>query len=269
MRPTTRGNALAETIVALAVLTPFLGGIALLGKQLDIKHKSFDALRYSLWERTVWSGNAKPDASIATEAIDRAFGNPSAGVVATDSLYSEGVSQNPFWRHHRQALLTSPPGSSLSFQSSDAQVPVDAGYLLMPGLAHGAGAVGAAANALQMDDLALNRRAFASATIEANIRPLLAQRDSSNAAPLTQRATGALLSDSWSPRSEDELGRRVDGITADELIETLELPSRPLAMQALSKGGPLYGEGQYGWDPRLRPRSTALPSAYVIEREED
>ena len=40
-------------------------------------------------------------------------------------------------------------------------------------------------------------------------------------------------------------------------------------MQALSKGGPLYGEGQYGWDPNLRPRSNALPSAYVVEREDE
>jgi hypothetical protein len=59
----------------------------------------------------------------------------------------------------------------------------------------------------------------------------------------------------------------VDRITANELIEDLELPGRILSMQAPIKGGPLYGEGQYGWDPRLRPRSNALPSAYVVERE--
>jgi hypothetical protein len=262
MCATNRGNATIETIVALAVLSPFLGCIALLGKQLDVKHKSFDALRYSVWERTVWSGNAKSEADLTNEALDRSFGDPSAGVVATDSL-RPGVSRNPLWRHFRQSLLTTPIGSALSLDSSNDSVPVDVGYVLVPGLAHGTGPVGVAAHALRMDDLDLNRRSFASATIEANIRPLLAHGDS----PLTQRATGALLSDTWSPRNENDFGRRVDRITANELIEDLELPGRILSMQAPTQGGPLYGEGQYGWDPPLRPRSNALPSAYVVERE--
>lgn len=262
---TLRGNALAETIVAVAVLSPFLGGIALLGKQLDVKHKSFDALRYSVWERTVWSesgANSKSDAAITTEALDRSFGNPTAGVTGVEFLRSAGVSQNPLWQHNRRPLLMTP---STAMRLARESSPVETGYVWMPGLAHGAGAVGAVAQALQMDDLGLNRHTFARATIEANIRPLLAHRGSSE--PLTQRATGAVLSDTWSARDEAEFGRRVDRITANELIERLELPGRPLGMHALGKGAPLYGEGQYGWDPRLRPRSNALPSAYVVERE--
>lgn len=261
------GNALAETIVALVALLPFVGGIVLLGKQLDVKHKSLDALRYSVWERTVWSesgANAKSDTDIAMEARDRAFGDPSTGVLSAESLRSAGVSRNPLWRHQGQSSLTSPSSSAISSSLVDGVAPVEPGYFLMRGLAHGSGPVGVAATALQMDDLGLNRNAFATATIEANIRPLL---DLTGTEPLTQRATGALLSDTWSPRDENEFGRRVDRVTANELIETLELPGRPLALQALGKGGPLYGEGQYGWDPRLRPRSSALPSAYVVERE--
>lgn len=263
MRTANQGNAMVETVVALAVLSPFLGCIALLGKQLDVKHKSFDALRYSVWERTVWSGNAKTDAAVTIEALDRSFGDPSTGVVAGVSLRSDGVSRNPLWRHYQQSLLTSPASNAVSFRSSDDNVPVDAGYVLVPGLAHGTGPVGVVADALRMDDLDLSRRSFASATIEANVRPLLARGE----AALVQRATGALLSDTWSPRDEDELGRRVDRITANELIEALELPGRILSMQAPGKGSPLYGEGQYGWDPQLRPRSNALPAAYVVERE--
>jgi hypothetical protein len=235
---------MVETIVALAVLSPLLGCIALLGKQLDVKHKSFDALRYSVWERTVWSGNAKSDADVRIEALDRAFGALRAGVTAIDSLRSDGVSQNSLWRHYRQSLL-----NGVSSHATDDAVPVDVGYALAPGLAHGTGAVGAVADALRMDDLNLNRRSFASATIEANIRPLLAHGD----LPLIQRATGALLSDTWSPHDETDFGRRVDRIVANELVEELELPGRILSMQAPTKGGPLYGEGQYGWDPQLRP----------------
>ncbi len=261
MRSTNRGNAMVETVVALAVLTPFLGCIALLGKQMDVKHKSLDAVRYSVWERTVWSGNAKTDADVRIEALDRTFGDPSAGMMAIDSLRSQGASQNPLWRHYRQPLMNAP----ISFQTGESASPVEVGHVLMPGLAHGTGPVGAVARALRMDDLNLNRRAFASATIEATIRPLLAHGD----VTLAQRVSGALLSDTWSPRSESEFGRRVDGITANELIEDLELPGRVIALQALSKGGPLYGEGQYGWDPQLRPRSSSLPAAYVVERGDE
>lgn len=263
----SRGNALVETIVALVALLPFVGGIVLLGKQLDVKHKSFDALRYSVWERTVWSGsgaNAKSEADIAMEARDRSFGDPGTGVLSPGVLRSAGVSWNPLWRYHGQSLLASPSSRAISSHLQDRAVPVEPGYVSMPGLAYGAGSIGAAAAALQMDDLGLNRRSFAAATIEANIRPLL---DDTDAEPLTQRATGAVLSDTWSPRDENDFGRRVDGITANELVESLELPGRLIALQALGKGGPLYGEGQYGWAPQLRPRSNALPSAYVIERE--
>ena len=262
-----RGNALVETIVALVALLPFLGGIVLLGKQLDVKHKSFDALRYSVWERTVWSesgANGKSNADIAAEALDRSFGNPATGVLPTDSLRSTGVSRNPLWNHRGQPLLTSPSSNAISSQLSDGEAPVELGHVLMPGLAHGSGPVGIAAAALRMDDLELTRRAYATANIEVNIRPLLRGAD---VEPLSQRAAGAVLSDTWAPRDENDFGRRVDRITANELIEALEQPGRPVAMQALGKGGPLYGEGQYGWEPQLRPRSNALPSAYVVERE--
>lgn len=268
IRSTSRGNALIETVVALLALSPFLVGMALLGKQLDVKHKSYDALRYSLWERTVWSSrgsNAKSDTDITIEALDRSFGHPHTGISSAASLRADGISQNPFWRDGRRSLLRGPPGAAISSRHDEDAPPIEAGYLWVPGLAYGDGPLAVVAQALRMDDLNLNRRAFATATIAASVRPLLTQlaAPNTNHAPLTQRATGAVLSDTWSSRDEAEFGRKVDNVTADELIETLELPSRPLSMQSLSKGGPLYGEGQYGWDPDLRPRSNTLPSAYI------
>jgi hypothetical protein len=260
------GNALAETIVALTALLPFIGGIVLLGKQLDVKHKSFDALRYSVWERTVWSGsgaNAKSDMELTMEIVDRAFGDPRAGVLAAGSLQSAGVSRNPLWQHHGQSLLTSPSGAATSARFRDDVAPVDAGRAFMSALTHGSEPLAATASVLQMDDLGLNPHGFASATIAASIRPF----PGSSERPLEQRATGALLSDTWSPRDEQELGRRVDDITANELIERLERPGRVIALQALGKGEPLYGEGQYGWVLRLRPQSNVLPAAYVGERQ--
>jgi hypothetical protein len=87
--------------------------------------------------------------------------------------------------------------------------------------------------------------------------------------PISYVAQGAVLSDVWSSRDEGEFRRKSDSITANEIVEALERPARPLAMQSMSKGGPLYGEGQYSWDPDLRPRSNVLPSAYVVDREDD
>ena len=260
-----RGSALLETLVALAALAPFLTGMVLLGKQLDVKHKTYDALRYSVWERTVWS-NAKPASDITIEALDRSFGHPLAGVSATNTLRANGVSRNPLWTERGRRLLADAPASS----HSDAASPVSAGYVLVPTLAHGDGPLSATTNSLRLRDLELNARAFATATLTANVRPVLAERAQLNAdrRPITHVATGALLSDVWSSRDESEFRRKADNLTADELVEALEMPARPLAMQSLSKGGPLYGEGQYSWDVDLRPRSNALPSAYITDRED-
>jgi hypothetical protein len=50
------------------------------------------------------------------------------------------------------------------------------------------------------------------------------------------------------------------------MVEKLEAPGQPIAMQAIGKGKLLYGEGQFAADPDLRPRSTVLPSAYITRK---
>lgn len=265
-----QGNALVETIVALLALSPFVAGIVLLGKQLDVKHKTYDALRYSVWERTVWSDggrNGKSAGDITIEALDRSFGHPHAGTLAADALRSEGVSQNPLWRQGAQHLLVDAPNAAVATEAP----PVGTGYALVPALAHGGGPLSSISQALQLDHLELNPGAFARARLTANVRPVLSERAQPDSATssITHVAHGAVLSDVWSSRDEGDLRRKSDSITADEVVERLEMPGRPLSMQALRKGGPLYGEGQYSWDPDLRPRSNALPSAYVTDREGD
>jgi hypothetical protein len=279
-----RGTAITEVIVALLALSPFLIGIPLLGKQLDVKHKSMDATRYAVWERTVWrsggAGNRKDATEIALEARDRVLGDPRAAVVATETLRTDGITENRLWRDMaNERLLDYEDGAQpVDVEQNSAREPVEVGYMFVPAFAYGGGAISTAASVLRVHELGMDARTFASADSRVALRPLLQarartpvslQRDDPSEADepaLIQHATGAILSDSWSSHDEREFGRRVDELTIDEFVETIELPSRILALNALAKGEPLFGEGQYAWDPDLRPSSVTLPRAYVEQR---
>jgi hypothetical protein len=279
-----RGTAITEVIVALLALSPFLIGIPLLGKQLDIKHKSMDATRYAVWERTVWrSGgaeNRKDATDITLEVRDRVLGDPYAAVVASNTLRNDGITENRLWRDmaNRRLLDYQNDAQPIDIEQRIAREPVEVGYLFVPALTYGGGVVSTAASVLRVHELGMDARTFASADSRVALRPVLQartrtpislRRENANEADepaLVQHASGAILSDSWSSQDEREFGRRVDELTVNEFVETIELPSRILALNALGKGEPLFGEGQYAWDPGLRPSSVTLPRAYVEQR---
>lgn len=278
------GHALAETLIALLALAPFIAGVVLLGKQLDIKHKSYDVTRYSVWERAVWrsggSQNTKAPAQITLEARDRILGDPRAGVVHVESLANEGITENPLWRDLAQQRLLDYQDdvAALQLQLDEGSPPIEVGYLLVPSLAYGEGLLASAGQLLQVEDLQLSRRSFATSDLQVSVWPTLALKaqsarslgsltnDTQPEPSLLHRANGALLSDSWSAIDERDFRRRVDSLTTDEFIETLELPARPIGSMALGKGELLYGEGQFAWDPNLEPNSTTLPTPYITRR---
>jgi hypothetical protein len=278
------GNAMAETIVALLALSPFVVGIPLLGKQLDIKQKSYDSARYSVWERTVWrsdgASNRKTDEDITLEARDRTLGNPRAGVADVESLRSEGITENPLWRNWQRKRLLNYENTEAPIQVTytEQSTPVAVGYWLVPGIAYGEGALGDVQHALHLDGLNLNQRSFARSSTAIGIKPMLGEladrpvslgertRRETQRAEQVLTSTGAVLSDTWSSRNEDAFQRRVDDVTVNELIEQLELPGKVIGQQALGKGKQLFGEGQFGWDPDLKPRSDTLPAAYMDGR---
>ncbi|HEY6643039.1 hypothetical protein [Povalibacter sp.] len=279
-----RGNAMAETIVTLLALAPFIVGIPLLGKQLDIKHKTYDSTRYAVWERTVWrsdgASNRKSEDDITLEARDRTLGSPLAGLIDVERLRTQGITENALWRDwQRQRLLHYEDNAMpVNLTYNERPTPVDVGLFLVPGIAYGDGVVGNVQQLLQLSSLNLSRRAFASSTIAVGVRPslgrladhpvTLGEREAPEAdrGQIVHRASGAILSDTWSSRNEDAMRRRIDDVTVNELVERFELPGRPIGLQALGKGEPLYGEGQFGWEPDLRPSSTVLPAAYIERR---
>ena len=283
LRSRAAGHALTETLIALLALAPFIGGVVLLGKQMDIKHKSFDAARYSVWERAVWrSGgahNTKAPEQITLESRDRILGDPRAGLVHVDSLASEGITENPLWRDlDKERLLSYQDVTALRMEHDEGAPPVDIGYVLVPSIAHGEGLLASAGQLLQVRDLDLSRRSFATSELQVSVRPVLSLRaqrprtlgaftnEPESQPPLLQRASGALLSDSWSANDEQDFRRRVDWVTTDEFVEALELPARPIGSMAMGKGELLYGEGQFAWDPKLEPSSTTLPQPYITRR---
>lgn len=279
-----RGSAMTETLVALLALAPFLIGVPLLGKQADIKHKTFDAARYGVWERTVWrnhgTGNVKSVDDITLETRDRVLGDPKAPLLDTAALRTEGITENHLWRdRNRERLIDYERNARGLAQTLDERAtPVGVGNFMVPSLAHGDGLVASLAELLRVQDLDLNRRAFAEADVQIQVRPRLSelassprslgQRAESDARhdPLSLEARGAILSDTWAASDESEFRRRVDYVTTNELIEFLETPARALGALALGRGRPLYGEGQFAWEPELKPRSTDLPAAYVERR---
>jgi len=271
------GNATAETLVALLALAPFIAGIPLLGKQLDIKQKSYDATRYAVWERTIWSAtgtHAKSVEEIALEARDRTLGDPQVGIESSEVLQTQGITENAFWRDvHRESLFDY-QNTPVAYQEDEQSTPVEVGRWLVPSIAYGDGALASVARALDVRDLNLNRRAFATVVGTLTLRPVLedladhhrslaGRADQRDHTPIVHRTGGAILSDTWATSDENDFRKRIDDLALDEFVENLELPGRPVGMQAQGKGKPLYGEGQFGWDPDLRPWTTTLPSAYV------
>jgi hypothetical protein len=255
---------MVETMVALLALSPFIAGMVLMGKQLDVKQKSYEAARYTVWERTVWrstgTSHTKRDEDISLEARDRVLGDPRAPITSPAELRAAGITENPLWRGRDQQRLIEhhDAGAAFAVDSSESAAPVQSGYVFVPGIAHGEGVLGRIAHALQLSSLKLNRHSFVASTVSLGLVPLWGDSDR-----VTQRAGGALLSDTWSARDENALRSRVDDVTTDELLGHLELPGRPLGMQAPEKGKALYGEGRFGWSPDLRPQSSTLPAAYV------
>jgi hypothetical protein len=279
-----QGNAITEVIVAMLVLAPFIVGLPLLGKQLDVKHKAVDAARYSVWERTVWrdhgNSNRKTPEDITLEARDRALGSPRAGLLPATELRARGVTENPLWVDRQQRRLLNYTDDSMPFTTriAVANDPVRVGLALVPELAYEGGVVRAAARLIGLEPLGLTDRAFAQTNLRLEVRPLLgqlAQRTpslrresavSTNVPPLVQSASAAILSDAWSARDEASMRRLVDRLVVNEALEVIEAPGRPLGELAIGKGRILYGEGQFGWDPNFHAESTTLPRAYVHTR---
>lgn len=121
-------------IVAAAVLVPLFLLIPLLGKEIDIKHRTIQAARYQAWEYTVWyTGNAQlPDgfddvsqpvkstSVTEREARRRFFSTNTLPIEYGDRSGWDDADRNPLWQTHvGTSLYTGGDGPDSYFTAND------------------------------------------------------------------------------------------------------------------------------------------------------
>lgn len=115
-----QGQAMTEfAVVAAFVLVPLFLLIPLLGKYIDIKHKTIQAARYEAWEYTAWNSDrtsgrfkgftktipVKTFRDTKRESINRFYSDPSATLETTDKQAWQSARLNPLWFDHKGDAL--------------------------------------------------------------------------------------------------------------------------------------------------------------------
>lgn len=129
LRQKQYGQAMTEFIVVAAfVLVPMFLLVPILGKHIDIKHKTIQAARYEAWEYTAWNkGNSnrnrderfpasrflgygtnpipeKNYEQLKIEANKRFYSAPGSAI-KRDDLTKTSFTVNPLWEDHRDTPL--------------------------------------------------------------------------------------------------------------------------------------------------------------------
>jgi len=82
-----KGQSLAGfLVVAVFVLVPTFIGLTYLAKTGELRHRSYEAARYSAWEKTAWPDNGGSHAKSADRVIDSKNDGKSAGSTAAGRL---------------------------------------------------------------------------------------------------------------------------------------------------------------------------------------
>ena len=265
-----RGQATVEALVSTLALVPLLILTPYLGKYLDVKSKTIESVRYSTWERSIYSDpraswgsdeHSKDDQSIANEARSRILGAHRAPILSTAS----NPTNNPLWRDHVGDDL-------VSFDRLGGT-----GYSLNE---NGVDSTRGATVALTISDfsigpidfgLGLNTESKADARLSLDLKPLpnfarrgaaidIEQRSITDPdTPLTPLSqAGQFFSDSWVPGSEDNFADRIDGLVVDEVLTFGVAPGTQTFGRFF-----FFREAKGGRDSDLTSESDVIPRSYV------
>ena len=212
------GQGMVGFIVGVTLfVVPVAIGINYISRIGDAKHKSYEAARYSVWERTVWHQsdnryNRKSDQDIQREITVRVFGEQSrpldsvadrARVLPEDIIWDNhlyGWEQNGDGR--RDPILETPPedgAEPVVANITDSQAP---------------GSFSNAINSIASVALQLDRNGFYNGQISIQLQRDPNIIDELNAAlgdgePLTSTTNNAMLVGAWNANGPSDVRRTV------------------------------------------------------------
>ena len=282
-----RGDALTETLISLLALIPLFIIIPYIGKYLDVKDKAAGAIRYLTWERTILSDptaswgaveNSVSDARLNQQVAVRVLGDPREPIFTLVDGTADVFTPNPLWVDYKADNLVSLGAYGLTDDDPDAGNPSDltpgallferqAPILYSPSVETLAFGVGAGDVDL-IESLDLNEQGFVSGSVSIPMLPIpeferkgiaIDIKPPDTTTPrVVMPASGAILTDSWVPGSEDNFAGRTDGLVTDEILQLLVAPGTYTFGNTL-----LFNEGRKGQDPQLESTTTVLPEKYV------
>ncbi len=298
-RPSARsaGQALTEFVILCLAIVPLFLAIPVLAGYFDLKHRSQQASRYAVWERTVWSPEAgawknggaqavKPDARLQKEVDRRIFNHP------LHPLQDEEVSEDPLWTDHaygrlvRDSAARDESGNPQSYRvltrGSLDDTPVR-NPLVDPVASDGIPFVGEALagilqaldgilDALPIDTecrfeavdaengLNLSRRSYARVDLSVPLEVALAP---AAAEQMSMTPSAAILSNSWAAPDEDMFRDRVGRAVTNEWVDCITWPlSTFFGFFALGTNEVLFGEVRPASPAGMEARTNVLLPEY-------
>ena len=250
-----KGAASVELIVGCLAALPLFFGISLLGKYADMRHKTVEAANYIAWEKVIWQ-SGKSASDLELEATDRLMGHREAPIIASSTVATQGVTEDPLWRDRATRTLMVSDGSTIRVNVTSTS---NAG-----GIAHSAGVRFAAERA----DLSVNGITAYRVTLPATNRartPLSPTGLSSFfnvshyslPSALTFPATSGILVDSWNAENKDTYQNSVKKLTVEKILDIAVIPGTKTF-------GILFPflEGKKGDDPDIVAPTESILSKY-------
>lgn len=194
-------------------------GLPILAKMSDINHKHNEMVRYSLWERTVWTSARKSDAQLAQE-VEQRFMNHPAVALTTQNQFS-----NPFWQHQGRTILAGDGNADNSTLVSFRYDGAPRENVL----------VGINAHSNPLANLGLNGNGLATVTLQTRILDRYDENNDNRYIADTNSAvnlesTASILTDTWSATSEGDFQGSIDSLTpVHEALELLTVPAPIIA----------------------------------------
>lgn len=216
-----RGQSLVGFLVAtIFVLVPAFIGVSYLAKAGELRHKTYEAARYSAWEKVAWpgggSGHAKSDQQLAWESRYRVMGKPdhvfnsqtdkrargSADQAKLDPMLYSAYLKKPGYNTVAKGANTSSAGAAVT----SSTVKADLGGIL------GSGGMRLVVQGLDLDTTGYRKAAVAIPLEDPD-------QDWIPASNLSMKHHYVLLDNAWNAASPVQAKSRVKNMVPTDLLD--------------------------------------------------